>query len=59
MITSLPAFFLELMAMPRAFRKAAPAVLILSDCKSGISMVHKAAGGKLPRGPQLVALKAP
>ena len=50
---SLPsAFFSELTAATYAFRKAAPHVLIRSDCKSGISTVLKAAGGKLPRSPQ-------
>ena len=46
------AFFSELTAATHAFRKAAPHVLIRSDCKSGISTVLKAAGGKLPRGSQ-------
>ena len=43
-----PAFFSELAAAANAFRKAALHVLLRSDCKSGISTVFKAAGGKLP-----------
>ena len=51
------AFFSELTAATHAFRKAAPHVLIRSDCKSGISTVLKAARGKLPRGPQGALIK--
>ena len=46
------ASFSELTAATHAFRKAAPHIFICSDCQSGISTVLKAAGGKLPRGPQ-------
>ena len=56
------ASFSELTAATHAFRKAAPIILIHSDCKAGISAVHKAAGARasfveVPKVPKSICNK--